>query len=257
MDYQTIVCRKENNLMIIELIGSEIDGTGIFELSYELSDVCDSIKSDDSVWAVSLIGLVEKAFLPGIDKNESDMKISAGADGKLWSIVEPISRLYQPVIVGINGDAIGQGLEMALACDIRIASDISHFGLPYIYAGMIPWDRGTQQLSRLVGKSKAMEMILLGETIDAKEAYRIGLVNRIVSPPEVRVVVSDMARGIASKGPIALMYAKEAIYKGMDLTLEQGLLLEADLYFLLHTAHDRTEGIKSFQEKRRPQFKGR
>jgi enoyl-CoA hydratase len=257
MDFQTIVCRKENNLMIIELIGSEIVGAGISELAYELSDVCDSIKSDNSVWAVSIIGSGEKAFLPGIDKNEGNMKISAGADGKLWSIVEPISGLYQPVLVGINGDAMGPGLEMALACDIRIASDASYFGMPHVREGLIPWDGGTQRLSRLVGRAKAIEMILTGEIINAQEAHRIGLVHKVVTNSDLMNVAMNMAREIASKGPIALRYAKEAIYKGMDLTLEQGLRLEADLYFLLHTAHDRKEGIKAFQEKRMPHFRGR
>ena len=144
-----------------------------------------------------------------------------------------------------------------LACDIRIATNISHFGLLHIEKGLIPWDGGTQRLSRVIGQAKAMEMILTGELIDTQEAYRIGLVNKVVSSEDLMKVAADMAREMASKGPIALRYAKEAIRKGMDLTLEQGLRLEADLYFLLHTTKDRTEGIRAFQEKRSPQFEGR
>jgi enoyl-CoA hydratase/carnithine racemase len=145
---------------------------------------------------------------------------------------------------------------MALACDLRIATETSVFGLPHIKASLIPSDGGTQRLSRLVGRSKALEMILTGETVDAQEALRIGLVNRVVPTGELMEVAMKMAKEMASKGPIALRYAKEAIHKGMDMTLEQGLHLEADLYLLIHTTKDRTEGIKAFQGKRSPKFEG-
>jgi enoyl-CoA hydratase/carnithine racemase len=145
---------------------------------------------------------------------------------------------------------------MALACDVRIASETSKFGLPQIRAGLVPWDGGTQRLSRTVGKAKALEMILTGELIDAREANRIGLVSRIVPADKVTTTVMELAKDMASKSSVSLEYCKEAIVKGMDLTLEQGLRLEADLYFLMHTTHDRKEGIKAFQEKRKPKFKG-
>ena len=119
------------------------------------------------MWAVSLICSSEKSLLPGIAKNETELNIRAGSDGKRSSIAEPISRLYQPVILAINGDLFGQGLEMALACDIRIATKTSQLGFSHIKKGMIPCDGGTQRLARLVGKAKAMEMILTGEMIDA------------------------------------------------------------------------------------------
>jgi enoyl-CoA hydratase/carnithine racemase len=161
------------------------------------------------------------------------------------------------VIAAISGDAIGQGLELALACDIRIASEASRFGLPQIESGVIPWDGGTQRLSRLVGKGKALEMILTGEMIEAQEALRIGLVHKVLPKKDLTEVTMKMAQEMASKGPIALRYTKEAIYKGMDMTLEQGLHLEADLYLLIHTSKDRTEGIQAFREKKKPQFEGR
>ena len=149
---------------------------------------------------------------------------------KFWSFAEPIGKLDKPVIAAIDGDAIGQGLALPLTCDIRISTDTSHFGLPHIKKGGTLWDGGTQRLSRLVGRDKALEMILTGEIIDAQEAHRIGLINKVVRTKEVMEMLMNMAREIASKGPIALRYTKEAIYKGMDLTLEQGLRLEADLY---------------------------
>ncbi len=126
-----------------------------------------------------------------------------------------------------------------------------------ITAGEMPWDGGTQRLARLVGRAKALELILLGETIDAPEAHRIGLVHKVVPHDELMTVVMDLTQKMAAKSPVSLAYVKEAIHKGMDLTLEQGLRLEADLYYLIHTTGDRTEGIKAFREKRRPQFKGK
>ena len=148
-------------------------------------------------------------------------------------------------------------MELALACDIRIASETSLFGLPQIKSGLIPWDGGTQRLSRLVGKGKALEMMLTGEVLEAREALRIGLVNRIFSPDKLMTAAMEMAKEMASKGPISLRYIKEATYKGMDMTLEQGLHLEADLYLLIHTTKDRTEGIRAFQQKRIPKFEGK
>jgi enoyl-CoA hydratase/carnithine racemase len=173
------------------------------------------------------------------------------------SIAEPIAKLDKPVIAAMRGNVLGQGLELVLACDIRIAEEKSRFGFPHIRAGLIPWDGGTQRFSRVVGKGKALEMILTGEIIDVQEAYRIGLVNTVTPSGQLMTIVIKMAQEMASKGPIALRYTKEAIYKGMDLTLEQGLRLEADLYLLLHTTQDRTEGIQAFQEKKIPKFEGR
>jgi enoyl-CoA hydratase/carnithine racemase len=129
--------------------------------------------------------------------------------------------------------------------------------MPHLADNEMPWDGGTQRLSRLVGRGKAIEMILLGETMDAVEAHRIGLVHQVVPPAKLLKVVADMARQMAEMSPISLAYAKEAIQKGMDLTLRQGLGLEADLYYLIHTTKDRTEGIDAFRKKRRPHFEGK
>ncbi|OGN88727.1 MAG: hypothetical protein A2Z74_00205 [Chloroflexi bacterium RBG_13_46_9] len=148
-------------------------------------------------------------------------------------------------------------MEIALACDIRIASTTAHFAFPNVARGIIPMDGGTQRLSRIVGKGKALELILTAETIDAAEAEKIGLVSKAVAPGLLSVEVEALVKVMATKAPIALRYIKEAVNKGADMTLEQGLRLEADLYFLLHTTEDRTEGIKAFQQKRTPEFKGK
>jgi len=151
---------------------------------------------------------------------------------------------------------VGQGLELALACDIRIAAEGAKFCLPHTSYGLIPSGGGTQRLPRLVGKGKALEMVLTAEPVDAEEAFRIGLVNKVVPSEKVLSEAEEVAKGITTKGPIALRYAKEAVNKGLDLTLEQGLRLEADLYFLIQTTADRMEGIRAFLEKRPPQFRG-
>jgi enoyl-CoA hydratase len=169
---------------------------------------------------------------------------------------EAIAAINQPTIAAINGDAIGEGLEIALSCDLRIASGKARFGLPQIIERRIPMNGGTQRLPRIVGKGKALEMVLTGEIIDARTAFEVGLVNKVVDHDNLQSEVETIAKNIAGKAPWALQYVKEAVNKGLDLTLEQGLRLEADLYFLLHTTSDRTEGITSFLQKRTPQYKG-
>jgi len=254
---ETITYEKTGHVMFINMVWVAKEQKEIARLSGEPTTLCSEIRSDRDIRMVVINFNQEKRFpIPGDLISEVAMaKMELGV--KFTCFAKPVAELDKPVIMAINGNAVGQSLELALACDMRIASDTSHFGLPYINAGMIPWDGGTQRLSRLVGRGKAMEMILTGELIDAQEAYRIGLVNKVVPAQELMPVVMNIAQEMASKGPIALRYAKEAIHKGMDLTLEQGLRLEADLYFLLHTTMDRTEGIKAFQEKRDVHFEGK
>jgi enoyl-CoA hydratase/carnithine racemase len=242
--------------MVVELNDTVNDPLGVGRLSDELTELCAEINWDEEVRVVVLTGSGEKSFPleAGLDKPVSG---TGDEETKISSVSEPIARVDRPVIAAIQGDALGPGLELALACDLRIAAETSRFGLSQIKAGLIPWNGGTQRLARLVGRAKALEMILTGETIDAREAHRVGLVNKIVPPQELMSIVMSMAREMGTKGSIALRYTKEAVYQGMDLTLEQGLRLEADLYLLIHTTKDRTEGIKAFREKRIPKFEGK
>ena len=257
MLYQTLNYQKEENVGKISIIGPVDNQVKLTRLSDELTELCGGIAWDEEIRLVIVSGAGEISF--PVTKGSSGVvsKVDEEQTLRLSSIAGPIAKLDKPVIAAINGDVIGQGLELALACDIRIAEETSRFGLPHIRAGLIPWDGGTQRLSRLVGRGKALEMILTGETIDVREADRIGLVSKIVPSGELISTVMKMAREMASKGSIALRYVKEAVYKGMDLTLDQGLRLEADLYFLLHTTKDRTEGIQAFREKKTPKFEGR
>lgn len=255
MIYQVLHWEKVGGLAVISIVCTQKDRVRSTQLFDELTDLCAEIAWDDEIRVIILTG-EGKCFSTGINPGVFLLSSDKGLDTPCWSLAELIAKFDQPIIAAINGDAIGQGLELVLACDVRIASETSHFGLPHIEAGLIPYDGGTQRLARLVGRGKALEMILTGEIIDAQEAHRIGLINNVVPPKELIEVAMTMAREMASKGPIALRYAKEAICKGMDMTLEQGLRLEADLYLLIHTTRDRTEGIKAFQEKRTPTFEG-
>ena len=164
--------------------------------------------------------------------------------------------LAKPVIAAINGDAIGQGLELALACDLRVMSEEARLALDQVVRGELPWDGGTQRLPRLVPRSVAAEMLLLGRALTAEEALGSGLVSQVVPAGEVESRAMELAEQLAEAAPIANAYAKEAILAGMDLPLDQGLRLEADLAVLLHASEDREEGIRAFLEKRPPKFSG-
>ena len=257
MLYQTVSLEKVDHVLVVSLSETVNDPTGMARRSDELTEICAGMAWDEETRVIVLTGSGEKSF--SLDTGLSRSATGTGEEDEIrfFSVAEPIAGVDRPVIAAINGDAIGQGLEIALACDIRIALGTSRFGLPQIKNGAMPWDGGTQRLTRLLGRGKALEMILGGETIGAGEAQRIGLVSQVVPSNELMVVAMKLAREMASKGSIALRYTKEAVYQGMDLTLEQGLRLEADLYFLIHTTKDREEGIKAFREKKTPKFEGK
>lgn len=257
MPYRTILYQKKEDIGWITLnrpqAGNAIDA----QMTQELIEACQRIAQDEAIKVVVIVGAGEKAFSLGEDFSQLAESLSEPKSSTtLTGAARAIAGLNRPVIAAINGDALGQGLELALACDLRIASETARFGLPHTSLGLIPRDGGTQRLPRIIGRAKALEMILVAESIDAQEALRIGLVHKIFSPQVLIPQVEKLAAKIASRAPIALRYAKEAVNKGLDLTLGQGLGLECDLYLLLQTTEDRTEGIRAFLEKRPPQFKG-
>ncbi|OGO43233.1 MAG: hypothetical protein A2137_05140 [Chloroflexi bacterium RBG_16_58_8] len=247
MPYRTIRYSRRGHVARVTLNRPAAGNTIDIVMAGELEEACTLIHQDDDIYVVALTG-AGRVFCRGGEK---------GPDAGLFQSAAAIAALDRPVIAGINGDALGGGLELALACDIRIASHQAHFGLPQVARGRLPADGGTQRLPRIVGRGKALEMLLTGDPISADEALAIGLVNKIVPSGELAGEVEKLAQAIAAKGPIALRYLKEAVLKGLDMTLEQGLRLEADLYFLLHTTADRTEGIKAFLEKRPPKYRGK
>ena len=246
MSKNTVVCVKKAHIAAITLNSASAGNAVNQELAQELAELCGRINGEDDIYVVTLTG--------------SGSAFCVGSEGNIAEDYRPaasIAAIDRPVIAAINGDASGPGLEIALSCDIRIASDKAHFALPQVAEGFIPADGGTQRLPRIIGRGKALELLMAAETLTAPEALEIGLVSRVVPADALAGEAAKLAETIAAKGPLALRYLKEAINKGMDMTLEQGLRLEADLYFLLHTTSDRTEGIKSYLEKRKPDYKGK
>jgi enoyl-CoA hydratase/carnithine racemase len=226
---KTIECEEKDQIALVRLDVEPTEDDRFLQISYEFTDFCAEISSKEDVRVI---------------------------DRGIPSMVDAVSALEIPVIIGLDGYIIGQDLELALACDIRVATQESFLGFPHIEKGYIPSQGGTQRLPRLVGKGMALEMVLTGNLFDMETSRRIGLVSRIVKRNELHADIMTMANEMSQKSPISLMYSKEAINKGMDLTLEQGIRLEAGLYYLIHTTQDRSEGIKAFQEKRPPTFKG-
>ncbi len=219
----------------------------------------ERLKQDD-VGAVILTGAGEKAFVAGGDIKELaaldplEARLKSRQGHRLLELIEGFSK---PVIAAINGFCLGGGCELALACHIRIAAESAQIGLPEVKLGLIPGYGGTQRLPRLVGKGKAMEMILSGESIGAQEAERVGLVNGVVSREDLIPRCRELAARILTNGPLAVRYCMEAINSGLDMPLPEATRLEASLFSLCFATEDMKEGTRAFIEKKKPQFKGR
>jgi enoyl-CoA hydratase len=226
----------------------------------ELRQAFDAARDDASVKGVIVTGGGEKAFVAGADINElAQMTPITGkaVAEKGQRVFRAIEKYPKPVIAAINGFALGGGCELALACHIRIASEKAQLGLPEVTLGIIPGYGGTQRMARLLGKGKALELILTGDRIGAAEAERIGLVNKVVPADQLMTVAEEMARTIAKRGPIAVRCAIEAVMSGSEMPFEEGQFLEATLFGLLASTEDMKEGMAAFLEKRAADFKGK
>jgi len=226
----------------------------------ELGEAMRALQADAAVRVVILTGAGEKAFVAGADINELSIltpdagKAHAELGQRVFDLVE---QLGKPVIAAVNGFALGGGCELAMACTVRLAADTAKFGQPEVKLGLTPGFAGTQRLPRLVGKGRAMELVLGGGTIDAAEAFRIGLVNRVVPAASLSDEARALAQAWAANAPTAMRYAMEAIAHGLETSFAEGCFLEASLFGLAFATDDMREGTRAFLEKRKPEFRGR
>ena len=226
----------------------------------ELRQAFLTFQQDDQIRCVILTGEGEKAFVAGADINELALDTPESARRRALAgqhVFDLIEQLGKPVIAAVNGVALGGGCELAMACTLRVAADTARFGQPEINLGIIPGFAGTQRLVRLVGKTKAMEMILTGAPITAQEALVIGLANRVVAAADLMKEARGLAVELSTKAPIALRHAMDAVNRGAEMAFADGCQLEAALFGMVTTTEDMREGTKAFLEKRKPDFKGR
>jgi enoyl-CoA hydratase len=258
MDYENILVEKSAPVAVVTVNRPKVLNALNKKTVEEIECAFYELKNDASIKAVILTGAGEKAFIAGADINElATYGATAGAEfaHRGQCVLSMIENLGKPVIAAIGGYALGGGLEIAMACNMRVASAKAKVGQPEINLGIIPGFGGTQRLARLVGEGKAMELVLTGDPIGAEEALRIGLVNQVVAPEELMSAARALADKICSKGGVAVRYCMEAVHKGLQGTLAEGLNLEANLFGLCCATEDKAEGTKAFLEKRKPDFK--
>jgi enoyl-CoA hydratase/carnithine racemase len=250
--------KKEGKIAIFTLNRPDAMNSLNPDLFKEMSDAFIDFKDDDNVWVGIVTGAGEKAFCAGADI-KTMLPVIEKFKGQPWGeppiIMKGLS-LWKPLIAAINGVALGGGMEVALACDIRIAAEKALFGLPEVTLGLIPAWGGTQRLPRVIGAAKAAEMLFTGKPIDAQEAYRIGLVNKVVPPADLMPTAINIAETICKAGPLAVRAAKQAMVQGVNTSMEEGLLLESVLRDYIVSTKDFAEGCKAFIEKRKAEFKG-
>ena len=260
MDYQTPLFDIKDGIAFVTINRPDKLNALNDQVMKELADAAERIATESDIKGAILTGSGPKSFVAGADIG--DLSKQGPFDGKAraqrgQSVLRRLETCGKPVIAAINGFALGGGCELAMACHIRIASDNAKFGQPEVKLGIAPGYGGTQRLPRLVGKGVALQLILTGEMIDAQEAYRIGLVNRVVPAADLLAESEKMMRGILAMGPLAVRLAMEAVDQGLEMTLDEGLLLEANHFGLLAATQDTKEGLTAFLEKRSAKFQGR
>lgn len=255
MAFENIILEKEENIAVITFNRPEAMNALNNRTRAEFAQAIREVEADEAVKVLILTGS-GKSFVAGSDIKEFNATTPYTAHNivRLGSMVE---KLMKPVIAAVNGFCLGGGCEIAMACDIIIASEKAKFGQPEINLGIIPGGGGTQRLPRLIGSCRAKELIFTGDIIRADEADRLGLVNKVVPMDELMTVAREIAAKIASKSPAALKLAKQAINKGMQTSLQDGLDYEYEMYALALSLEDKAEGVSAFLEKRSPQFVGR
>lgn len=260
MEYKTLLCEKKEGIGLITINRPKVLNALNSEVYSELGHLINEFSQDREVKVIIITGSGEKAFAAGADIVEMKEKSPAEARGwarKNGETLDKIESLDKPVIAAINGFALGGGCELAMACDLRIASENARFGQLEINLGIIPGSGGTQRLSRLIGIAKAKELVFTGEMISAKEALEIGLINKVVSSSSLMEEAKKMAKKMVNKGAIALAQAKSAINRSIDADLATGLAYEIECFAHCFATEDQKEGFSAFLEKRQPKFSGK
>ena len=257
--YETLLVERSNRVATITINRPEKRNALNIKTREEGAAALEELAADDEVRVVVFTGAGDKAFIAGADISEFQGRTAVTQRSVMLgrSLFTAIDGFPKPVIAMINGYCLGGGCELALACDIRIASDRASFGQPEINLGIIPGGGGTQRLTRLIGEGKAMELILTGDIIDARTAFNLGLVNMVVPAADLEGRTMELANRIAEKSPIALRMAKEAVKVASRSNLDEGLRREVDLFALCFSSEDKDEGVRAFLEKRKPAFKGK
>lgn len=259
MAYETLLVEKKDRLTIITINRPQVLNALNATVIKELDEAFTDVQGDNECYGIILTGS-GKAFVAGADISELAKLDGHGSYQvalKGQALLNKIEKLGKPVIAAINGFALGGGCELAMACTFRIASEKAKLGQPEVKLGIIPGYGGTQRLPRLVGKGKAMELVLVGDPISADEALRIGLVNHVVPVDELMPMAEKLMGKIIAQGPRAIAMAMEAVNHGLEMTLEEGLRLEANLFGLSFFTEDAKEGIHAFLEKRPANFKNK
>lgn len=260
MTYSTLLFEVRDGLAVVTINRPDKLNALNDQVMAELSDAVERIATDAAIKGVILTGSGPKAFVAGADIG--DLSRQGPFDGKAramrgQAVLRRLETCGKPSIAAVNGFALGGGCELAMACTLRVASESAKFGQPEVKLGIAPGYGGTQRLPRLVGKGAALQLILTAEMIDAKEAHRIGLVNKVVPAADLLAESEKLLRGILAMGPLAVRLSMEAVDQGLEMTLDEGLLLEANHFGLLAATQDMREGTTAFLEKRPAKFEGK
>jgi len=262
MQYETILYEKADRIARITLNRPRVMNAISQRMSQEMHEALYDFRDDPEVWVAIITGAGDKAFSSGHDlKEDTEEGFEEEWKASFWKPKEPTLfgnlQIWKPIIAAVNGYCLAGGLEVALACDMRIASDNATFGMSEVLRALVPGGGGVQRLPRIVPLGLALELLLTGDMIDAQEAYRIGLVNKVVPLPELMPTAEKLARKICDNGPLTVRAIKESALRGLDVPLEHALRLNDTLTQINHTTEDSMEGPLAFIEKRKAVYKGK
>jgi len=260
MSFQNLLFETKNKIAYITLNRPDKLNALNWKTMQELAEALSGVRDDLNVAGIILTGAGEKAFAAGADINELAQQTPVGAkefSKQSQEILRLMEQFPKPIIAAVNGFCLGGGCELAMACHMRIASEKAKFGQPEVNLGIMCGNGGSQRLPRLVGKGRAIELLVTGNMIDGAEAYRIGLANKVVPPGQLIKTCEDILAAVAKKAPIAVKLTLEAVIHGMEMTLEEGVQLEANLFGMCFSTEDMKEGTKAFIGKRQANFQGK